>query len=157
VRLRLMLDTHLLDELLDDPDLAQLLIRRVGDGAVELLVTHLQLDEVAAIPDSKSQRRLALDQLLATLPATRIPTYGFVVGRSRLNEARITDDVGAALIERLRVEHAGNTADAVIAATAWREGATLVTNDRRALRRASREGIDAVTPGQLLVRLSGDV
>ena len=93
-----MLDTHLLYALSDDTELSAPVGRHVDDGSVELLVTRLQLDEVAEIPDSRAKRRAQLDQLLAILPATRVPTYGFVLDRSRLDEARLTDDNGAALI-----------------------------------------------------------
>jgi hypothetical protein len=84
-----MLNTRLLDALSDDPELSALLRRRVDDRSVELLVTHLQLDKVTELPNSRAKRRAELDQLLATLPATRVPTYGFILDRSRLDEARL--------------------------------------------------------------------
>jgi hypothetical protein len=74
-----MLDTNVVDELVADSELVSTLQQSVESGRVKLLITHLQIDEVMNTGDDKRAKREALVQLLAELPATRVPTYGFVV------------------------------------------------------------------------------
>jgi hypothetical protein len=141
-----MLDTNVVDKLVADGALVDRLQRLVGDGQVRLLFTHLQVDEVMETPESNPKRQ-QLVNVLARLPAELVPTYGFIVGRSRLDNARLTGDQGAALIERLRGPDRKHTEDAVIATTAWKDGATFVSAETRggAVKRARREGISAMT------------
>lgn len=96
-----MLDTNVVDKLVADHALVGGLQRLVGERRIRLLFTHLQIDEIMECPESNPKRQHLVD-LMARLPAERVPTYGFIVGRSRLDNARITGDEGAALIERLR-------------------------------------------------------
>jgi hypothetical protein len=93
-------------------------------------------------------------RVLAALPAERIPTYGFIVGMSRLENARLVDDDGAKFIEVLR----GNgpkprTNDAVLIATAHFEKATFVSNDKQAVKTAKRNDVSAITPKDLVLHL----
>jgi rRNA-processing protein FCF1 len=149
--LRILLDTHVVDALSADVGLLEQLRTAVEQGHLSVMITHLQIDEVIAIPENheRAAHREALVNVLAQLPAERIPTYGFVVGRSRIENARITDDVGSAFIERLRDGNLRHTVDAVLIATAWRDDAVFVTNDRRARRVARSNGVEALSVHEL--------
>jgi hypothetical protein len=72
-------DTHVVDALAVDVGLLEQLRTAVEQGHLEVTITHLQIDEVIAIPenDERAAHRAALVNVLARLPAERIPTYGF--------------------------------------------------------------------------------
>jgi hypothetical protein len=65
--LRLLLDTHVIDELAADPSLRLQLRRAVEAGTVVLLVTHLQIDEVLAMPLQKMEHQQELLHQLGSL------------------------------------------------------------------------------------------
>jgi hypothetical protein len=154
--LRVLLDTHVVDALAADVGLLEQLRTAVEHGQIKVTITHLQIDEVIAIPDNdkRAAHRAALVNVLAHLPAERIPTYGFVVGRSRIGNARVIDDAGSAFIERLRDGNLRHTVDAVLIATAWHEDAVFVTDDRRARRIALSNGVKAFNVEELRRHLS---
>jgi hypothetical protein len=88
----------------------------------------VQADEVERTPDRERVRRLL------TVPVEEVATYGFVVGYSRVGMARLSDPEP---FESLRGGNLDHTEDALIAATADYENATLVTEDRRLRGRAT--------------------
>lgn len=63
--LKLMLDTNVIDELMANPAIVSHLRRATETGAVELLITHVQIDEVLKMGPSKRAKREALVQILA--------------------------------------------------------------------------------------------
>ena len=85
----LLLDTQVVDALIDD----DVLRRRIDDAAradtVEVLVTHLQIEETLEMPATKVDAQEALLQTLAELVATRVATAGAVWDRSRWDEATL--------------------------------------------------------------------
>jgi hypothetical protein len=115
--IRLLLDSHVVDLAVAAGQFRQRLTEVARCGTVHLLVTHVQIDEILDTPITKDVRQ-ALLEVLASLAAERIPTYGFVVGLSRIDNARLTSDEGAALIESLRGVARTHTRDAVLIATA---------------------------------------
>lgn len=125
---RFLVDSNVLDAIIDDGALP--LVRRLHErGALELLVTHVQEDELAAVP---APRRA----LLAAVPRTLIPTHGLILDVSRLDQARLGSE---GVIEALRAARRGGTPDALIGATAEGEGLALVTDDRRLRTRVRAE------------------
>ena len=145
---RLLLDTHTIDRAVADSDFRRRLTEAATNGILHLLITHVQIDEIVDTPESKDKRP-ALLEVLASLPAERIPTYGFILNLSRLDNARLTDDEGAALIEALRGENLKHTEDSVLIATAGYEDAAFVSSDTRALAAARRHGIAALSLDEL--------
>jgi hypothetical protein len=130
---RYLIDSNIYDKIADDADALTLAEQLVGDGRLELLSTHVQLDELTKIKDDDR-----LGQLLR-VPARTVPTFGFVFGVSRLGMARLS---GEQPLEDLRGENRDKyTHDGLIAATAQYEGATLVTEDVTIARRAQAQGI----------------
>jgi hypothetical protein len=131
---RYLIDTIIHDAIVDTPGAASLVERLVAAGLVEFVVTHLQEDQLARVPDPKRRARLC------AIPRTKVPTSDFIIGVSRLGMARLGE---GRVLEAIRGEDEPTrhklTVDAEIAATAEREGLTLVTEDRQLARRGARE------------------
>jgi hypothetical protein len=118
-----LLDSNIFDKIVETPGAFRLVQRLVADGKIELVVTHIQEDELARITDEQKR------QEIASVPRTVTPTAGFILDVSRLGMARLGDPVP---IEAVR---GGNwhkyTHDALIAAAALADGQVLVAEDRR--------------------------
>jgi hypothetical protein len=124
-------------------------------GRVEAYATHIQRDELDRTKNPV--RRAALAKVFGEVVAGALPTGSFVLGVSRLNEARLggerivptasgvygvssygqarysaNDDLYAAMRARLDTvngQKANNVQDALIAETSIKEGHVLVTDD----------------------------
>ena len=145
---RFMLDSNIFDKLVDEPGAFELATRLVECGAVELLTTHVQADEIEATPNAERRR-----ELLEVLTLARHePTLGFVLDYSRLGAARLSE---AEPIEILRAgdNPLARTRDALISNTAQCEGATLVTEDVGMRGRATASGIPALAWTEFRARL----
>lgn len=141
---RYLIDSMIFDKLADDGAALEVATRLVDSGRVVFLSTHVQADEIARIPDPERVRRLL------SMPAELVPTYGFVIGYSRIGAARLS---GPEPLESLRSGNLDHTEDAMIGATAQFERATLVTEDRRLQGRALKQGITVIGWSELRVRL----
>jgi hypothetical protein len=102
---RYLLDSNIFDKLADDEATLEIAKRLVESGRVDFLSTHVQADEIERTPDSDRVRRLL------SVPAAGVPTYGFVVGYSRVGMARLTDPEP---FESLRGDNLDHTGDALI-------------------------------------------
>jgi predicted nucleic acid-binding protein len=142
---RYLIDSNIHDKLVDTPGALELADQLVRRGTVSLLGTHIQADEVAAIPDPERAR------LLASVPVEAVPTFGAVYGLSRFGMARFGD---SEQIESLRRGNPDHTKDALIAATAKYEDATLVTEDATLAKRARSEGIAVIAWNDFYARLA---
>jgi predicted nucleic acid-binding protein len=128
---RFLVDTMILDRIVGTEGAARLFVELHGRGEVQLVVTHIQEDELAAIRDANKRR------LIAMIPRQVVATYGFVIGTSRIGMSRMGEDEP---VEAIRAPNWPKfTNDALIAATAQYENVTLVTDERRLLNRARRE------------------
>jgi predicted nucleic acid-binding protein len=142
---RYLIDTHIYDKIVDTPGALALVKQLVAAGRVSLLSTHVQADEIAATPDRERAG------LLAAVPVELVPTSGAVYGTSAFGMARYGEP------ESFESLHGGNpkhTEDALIAATAQFEDATLVTEDVTLTKRATREGIAVIAWDVLYARLA---
>ena len=79
---RLMVDSNVFDELAFDEDLTIKCVAATINGSLELVVTHIQADELAAISDQFPDFRAFVIDHLEHL-ATTVVTAGNVVGISR--------------------------------------------------------------------------
>ena len=113
-----MLDTNVIDALMADPDLVSLLRDAVAAGTVELLITHVQIDEVLNTGSNKRTKREALVQMLAALPAKRVPTYGVIWDLSRWDNAMFASEAHAAALLDLTGGNTRHNEDALIVLTA---------------------------------------
>jgi predicted nucleic acid-binding protein len=140
------LDTMIFDKIADEPGAAALVGGLVEHRAIELLVTHVQMDQIAAIPDEGRRK-----QLLSRVPCRVVPTHGAIWDVSKWDMARYTSEP----VERdiAGIQGRNNAEDALIGVTAKWDGATLVTEDRTFARDASALGIAVLTWPQFIARL----
>jgi len=93
-----MLDTNEFDRLVAARDMYKRFFAWLSEGRIELLVTHIQRDEIMAIDDATKKT-----MFLAMLGRARsIPTRGAVYGVSRYGEARYGGDEDRKLIDHIR-------------------------------------------------------
>ena len=81
--LRVMLDSNIFDEIIKTPGLAGQLRSLTASGRLDIVVTHVQEDELAGI--QAAEKRRAIQQV----PRRSIPTAVFVLDVSRLGQARL--------------------------------------------------------------------
>ena len=128
----IMFDTNAFDKFVAVRDAYETLLALLLEGKIELLVTHIQRDEIAAIENTTKKA-----QLLALLDRARmIPTRGAVWGVSRWGQSRFGSDDDHKVIEHIRGDRWDrDTNDALIAVTAARDSDVFVTDDDVLMRR----------------------
>jgi predicted nucleic acid-binding protein len=136
-----LLDSNAYDPLVDDPEARALVLAACEEGHVELLMTHVQWDELGEIADA-TRRNAA-----ASIPFVIVSTYGMILGLSRVGLARLGERHEIEAIRNSRHKH---SRDALLATTAHRHGAVLVTNDRRLERFARRHAIEVWSSNEFL-------
>lgn len=146
---RVVLDSNAVDPLVDDPESYEVLASAVSQGRVELLCTHISIDELAEVPDLERRRHLLLT--LVSL-GRLVPTGAFVVGYSRLNPARLAEDLEA--FEAFRSGDLQHTADALIASTGVAEDADIVTADKRLAGRVRSRSLKSLAMPELVALLA---
>lgn len=145
-----MLDTNVVDELMADPTLVSLLRQAVDAGTVELLITHVQIDEVLNIGPNKRAKREALVQMLAALPANRVPTYGFVLDLSRLDNAMLASEGHEATFLELTGGNTRHNEDALIVLTAaWFFADVVSENIKDVPKMAAHVGLTSYRTAEL--------
>lgn len=142
-----MLDSNAFDALALDDQVRSVVSSAVERGTLDLVVTHVQMDELDATPDPK---RAALRRL--TVSATY--TSGFVFDVSRMDMAALSTDEEAAIFDAVTGGNRRHGKDALILLTARREGIAVVTNDERLLKHCATQAVETMTPAELLARLA---
>jgi predicted nucleic acid-binding protein len=133
---RYLLDSNIHDKLIDERLALERFKLLTEEGEKVVFSTHIQADEIARTPNSERVHQLG------NVPVQRVPTSGVVLDASRFDEARFSE---AEPIETLRGDNwPKHTRDALIAATAGYESATLVTEDRGLRTRARARGIAVI-------------
>lgn len=124
---RIAIDTHIVDRISDDPRLFEE-IKMLGHSKLVIVLSHIIRDELEATPDSC--RREKLLRVLDSLPKENVATHGFVLGISRLGEARLGNgkETGISL-DQVKTKGRGALMDALVATTASGEADVLVTDD----------------------------
>jgi rRNA-processing protein FCF1 len=146
--LRAVLDSNALDPIAKIRGAYEAIERAINDGQVELLITHVTIDELAEVPDTDLRARL----LLFAMALTRlVPTGAFVLDVSRLDFARLYDDTE--VFQALRSGNIEHSRDALIAVTAQYEHCALVTNDKRMAGRARERGLTVLTSADLFAMI----
>jgi len=147
--LRVLFDSNaVVDSLADPPKRYALVMDAVRSKRLDVLWTHITVDELAAIPDPHQRARLLT---LAAGMARLVPTGAMVANYSRVDWARPAVDSEA--IEAFRQGNLRHTRDALIAATAVYEGCCLVTSDRTLAKRAAARDIEVLSAVELAGRL----
>jgi hypothetical protein len=104
---RTVLDSNAVDPLIDLPGAHEAVRAAVDAGQAELLFTHVNIEELAAVPNLDRRSRLLL--ILVDI-GRLVPTGAFACDVSRLSFARLSEDVD--VIEALRsgnVDHSGRS------------------------------------------------
>lgn len=145
---RFVLDSNAVDPIADNSGAYEITRAAIDESRIELLITHINIEELAAVPDL--ERRSLLLLILCDL-GKLIPTGAAVVEYSRLNFCRLNDDEEAT--EAFRSGNIDHTRDALIAVTAEVEKCALVTNERRLTNRAKDRGIEVINTYDFLAEL----
>jgi predicted nucleic acid-binding protein len=149
---RVLLDSNALDPMLTWVGAYDVLEEAANSAKLEVLFTHVTVDEIAAAPDL--EKRQWLLSLLVFL-GRPVATSGFVPGFSRLNFGCVMADDDVAF-EPLTSGNAKHLRDALIAHTALKEGCALITNERRLAARAREQGVEVLTTADLLAEFGFD-
>jgi len=145
---RVLLDSNALDPLLTKFGAFEALDQAVSSASLEVLYTHITVDEIAATPDLKTRQWLL--NLLVFL-GRPILTSGAVANFSRANFCRAMADDDT--FEPLRSGNIKHSRDALIAHTALYEGCALITNEKRLAARARDQAVEVLTTAELLAEL----
>jgi predicted nucleic acid-binding protein len=129
-----VIDSNIFDKIADERGAASLVGRLVGRNAIELLVTHVQIDEIVATPDAARRKHL-----LSSAPYREVPTHGALYDASKYHKARYTSKP----VERdiAAIQRRNKAKDALIGTTAKWDGATLVTEDDDFAQDATAQGV----------------
>lgn len=124
--MRIMLDTMIYDKIIETPGMTEQLNQLSMEGKIEILSTHIQEDELAAIPDK--QKRTAVQ----AIRRREVPTSGAIWNVSKWGKATWGDgSSGGIAIADIRSPCKGHSHDALIGTTAARDVDVLVTDDGR--------------------------
>jgi rRNA-processing protein FCF1 len=126
-----MLDTDAFDYVIASSNRIEALRAAINAGRLEVVVTHVQEDQLAGAPQHKRD-------LYTQVPRRQVNTSAFVVGVSRLGKASVG---GGATYNAVRTARK-HFEDGLIADTAKQVGAILVTGDGRLQKRARAEKIE---------------
>ena len=147
---RVVFDTNAVDPLADSPGAFDAVKAAVQAEQLEVLYTHVTIDELAEIPDR--HRRATLILLLADV-GRLVPTGTAAIGFSRLDFCRIGAAEDEDVMEALRSGNVDHTRDALIATTAVFEDCALITNDERLTKRSRERGIEVLSSAQFFDEL----
>jgi predicted nucleic acid-binding protein len=129
-----MLDTHVVDALLVEDAMLDALRWASDQGVLQIVVTHVQVDEILDTCKRDLDRAKLLIHTLLQVRAVEVSTYGAAWDHSRFGLSTWTDGETADALRALTGGNPAHTEDALIAATADHLGIPLVTDERRRTR-----------------------
>jgi hypothetical protein len=138
--MRIMLDSNVHDSIAADLAVLEAIRKRIEDGQLTLVSTHIQRDELSRAPEPKRTALLAIYDLTQT-----IPTTGAMFDVSHFDEASWGTDEASASAVLLMAGNLKHAEDALIAATASTEADALVTHETRLASKIERAGF----PGEV--------
>jgi hypothetical protein len=132
---RIMLDSNVHDLIVADQQLKEAVLKRIADGRLKLIGSHVQRDELSLAPLPKRNELLAIYELSDVAQTT-----GAVWDVSRWDQSTYGSDEVNTLIDALMCGNPKHAEDALIAATAAGEADLLVTNETRLASKIQRAG-----------------
>lgn len=108
----------------------------------EFLITAVQVEELAKIPDKEIENRIRHLLCLCCMNVKLVPTIG-VIGKSRLGLCILGDDRD--MYTKLLNANRSNVCDAMIGDAAYREDCTLITDDRKFINKLNAVCIPTMT------------
>ena len=149
-----LLDGNVFDELLINAELKRLMFKFSHAGLIRLISTHVEKDEIDAIPFEKAEKWAQINVLRGELKISQVPASGLLLDLSKLGETKF---ISHQEMEKLVNSINGNLNyinDSVLAMTAKENDATLITNDVKLLKKANSvigaKAIDCNTLGEIL-------
>jgi len=133
--MRIMLDSNVHDLVAADQPVLCAIRRRLAEGRLTLVSTHVQRDELSLAPEPKRGALLAIYGL-----AGNVSTTGAVWDVSKWDESGWATDAVSASIVAMMSGNQNHAEDALIAATAAGEADVLVTNETRLASKIQRAG-----------------
>jgi hypothetical protein len=124
----IMLDSNVHDLVAKDATLKALIEQCQRDGRIRVLSTHIQADQLAAIPAERD-----IGQAVA-VRSDHIPTSAAAWDVSRWDEAHWGSDAANNAFNKLAIGNPKHAADALIGVTALSEADILVTNEKKGFR-----------------------
>ncbi len=121
-KIKVIFDSNIYDLIADGSLNINLLSEKKED--FEFYITHVQIDEINECPNEDKRARLLL--FMTKLSPIVIPTESYILGKSRLGEARLGD---TKTLEEIRKENSEHNEDALIGETAIKNNLILVTED----------------------------
>lgn len=145
---RVVVDSNAMDPLMDLLGAYEAVRAAVDQDDLEIMFTHVTVEELAAIPDYERRCRL----LIFLIDLGRlVPTGAFILGASRLDFGCLGDDEES--VQVLIGQGQAHLRDALIGATALMDDCALVTYDSRLTARARDRGVEVLTTDELLAEL----
>ena len=130
--LRVMIDTNVVDALSSDPDTLSMVKRLQASGAIQLLITHLQEDELAKAPPRVCETAMTLDLIM-------LHTSGLVWDLSKWGRSDWPDATTKQQLGRVQGDKGkGHWADTLMSVTAIGAADVFVTKDKDAGNAARR-------------------
>jgi hypothetical protein len=147
---RIIADTNVHDGVAEDPNLQQLITRCEDAGLIAFSTTHLQLGELAEIPDDRDIGQAA------AINAEKIGPSVVVWGHSKWDEDRFGSPETNAAFNAIQKSNPKHTKDAMIGATATTDADILVTNDARFRKKFEALGtnVKAMSSAELVIHLT---
>ncbi|NKQ38800.1 MAG: hypothetical protein HF967_04895 [Methanosarcinales archaeon] len=134
-KLRIILDSNLFDDIVT----GNLKIDENIKKKAEFYITHIQVDEINKCSDEEKRAKLFL--FMGKASPVIIPTASFILGKSRLGEARLGDGI---IFEELKKGNIKHTEDALIGETAIKDNLILVTQDVTLKNKVNSQGGKAI-------------
>ena len=146
----MLVDSNGFDGIVDsDPEPVELIANAVRAGRLELVITHIQTEEVAATPAAGRREKLLGD----VPPTTQVSTAGAIWDVSRFDEATFAGPAEVETIATVAGSSGRHHNDALILSTARSNGWPLLSNDRRLVAVAERLGVRHLWIPELLNKL----
>jgi predicted nucleic acid-binding protein len=136
-----LLDSNAYDKVVETDEIRELVMAACAGRQIELLMTHVQEDELRDIADAAKRARVG------SLPSVVAATEGFIIDVSWLGSARVSE---SKVVEDVRNDSHRHSRDALLASTAAADGAVLVTADKRLRNFATRSGVEVWSPDDFL-------
>ena len=129
--MKIMLDTNIFDYVIARPGMVETLQFLSAEKKLDLIITHVQEDEIHRIPDSA--KKVAMMQV----PFRAITTSGAIYGVSKYGRAKYGSG-GSYSHKDIHYNNPSDAEDAIIALTSLENAEVLVTEDRKLRKRIAR-------------------
>lgn len=124
------------------------------DGSIDLKVvnknksisfytTHIQRDQLKATPNTDKRKKLL--QIFKQAPQIKIPTNSFILGTSKLGEAKLSSGINLSKILGNKNSNSRNFKDALIAEVALENKLMFVSDDKTLKNSLNRQGGNAIS------------